>query len=39
VFDTRKVREVLGYTPAVAFGAGAAETAAWYRAMGYLPAR
>ena len=39
VFDTRKVREVLGYTPTVAFGAGAAETAAWYRAMGYLPAR
>jgi nucleoside-diphosphate-sugar epimerase len=39
VFDTKKVREVLGYTPAVAFRDGAAETAAWYRAMGYLPAR
>jgi len=39
VFDTTKVRDVLGYTPVVAFADGAAETAAWYRAMGYLPAR
>jgi len=39
VFDTRKVREILGYTPVVPFREGAAETAVWYRTMGYLPAR
>ena len=39
VFDTRKVRDVLGITPAVAFPQGAAESAAWYRAHGYLAPR
>jgi len=38
VFDTRKVRDVLGFTPAVEFPAGAAETAAWYREQGHLSA-
>ena len=39
VFDTTKTRELLACTPSVPFAEGAAETAAWYRAHGYLPAR
>jgi dTDP-glucose 4,6-dehydratase len=30
--DDSKIRQVLGYEPAVDFGRGLAETVAWYRA-------
>jgi len=36
VFSTAKAERLLGFTPAISFAAGAAETAAWYRAQGYL---
>jgi dihydroflavonol-4-reductase len=36
VFSTRKAQQLLGFTPALAFAAGAAETAKWYRSQGYL---
>ncbi|HTT03856.1 MAG TPA: NAD(P)-dependent oxidoreductase [Steroidobacteraceae bacterium] len=38
VFDTSKAHSVLGFSPQIAFSDGAAETAAWYREHGYLPA-
>lgn len=36
VFSTAKAQTVLGFSPSIAFRDGAAETAAWYRANGYL---
>ena len=36
VFSLEKAERLLGYRPAVSFGDGARETAAWYRAQGYL---
>ena len=35
-FKLDKASSILGYRPAVSFGEGARETAAWYRAAGYL---
>lgn len=36
VFSTRKAEAMLGFVPQVPFAEGARETAAWYRAQGYL---
>lgn len=36
VFSTAKAQRVLGFVPSVPFAEGAAETAQWYRAEGYL---
>jgi nucleoside-diphosphate-sugar epimerase len=36
VLSSAKARAVLGFTPAIPFAQGAVETAAWYRAKGYL---
>ncbi len=37
-FRIDRAREELGYRPRVNLADGLARTAAWYRAMGYLPA-
>jgi len=39
VFSTAKVQSLLGFQPEIDFLAGAGDTARWYRAHGYLPAR
>lgn len=39
VFSTSKAQSVLGFQPEIDFLSGAADTARWYRARGYLPAR
>ena len=39
VFSTAKVQSLLGFQPEIDFLSGAADTARWYRARGYLPAR
>jgi nucleoside-diphosphate-sugar epimerase len=39
VFSTAKVQSLLGFQPEIDFLNGAADTARWYRARGYLPAR
>jgi nucleoside-diphosphate-sugar epimerase len=36
LFSTAKAGALLGFAPATAFAAGAAQTAHWYRARGYL---
>jgi dihydroflavonol-4-reductase len=36
LFSTTKARALLDFTPAVSFRTGASETAAWYRANGFL---
>jgi nucleoside-diphosphate-sugar epimerase len=38
VYDTAKARRLLGFTAATELAAGAAQTVAWYRRQGYLPA-
>lgn len=39
VFSTAKAQAALGFQPEIDFLNGAADTARWYRARGYLPAR
>jgi dihydroflavonol-4-reductase len=39
VFSTAKAQRLLGFQPEIDFQSGAAETARWYRARGYLPSR
>ena len=39
VFSTVKAQAALGFQPEIDFFTGAADTARWYRARGYLPAR
>jgi nucleoside-diphosphate-sugar epimerase len=36
LFSTQKAKSLLGFTPQIAFKAGARETAEWYRAAGFL---
>ena len=38
IFSTRKAEQLIDFRPAISFGEGAAQTAAWYRANGYLKA-
>jgi len=38
VFSSTKAQRVLNFVPTIPFAAGAAETAAWYRATGLMPA-
>jgi nucleoside-diphosphate-sugar epimerase len=37
--DITRTRTELGFAPAIALAAGMRETAAWYRAQGWLPSR
>lgn len=39
VFSTSKVQSLLGFQPEIDFLSGAQDTARWYRAHGFLPAR
>ena len=36
VFSTRKSEDLMGFRPTISFSEGAVESAAWYRAHGYL---